>query len=100
MLKDCNGLRMARLMHCSLRMNGHTNQEDHMHKITLTNDFHNTAVTVLSEYDSPSETWYHIQENIHCFRGADAPTMAQKAKYRRIKNALCGADDCQCGTVR
>ena len=70
------------------------------HKITLTNDFHNTEITVLSEYDTQSETWQHIQENIHCYHASNAPTQAQRARYRKIKNALCGSDDCSCGTVR
>ena len=67
-----------------------------MHKITLRNNYHSTEITVLSKYQSESETWYHIQEPV--FSGY--PTLAQRAKYRRVHNTLCGADDCLCGTVR
>lgn len=75
-------------------------KEDGMKKITLKNDFHNTEITVISDYDTARETWYHIQENIHAYRAGDAPTPAQKARYRRIFKALCGSDDCCCGVVR
>lgn len=67
-----------------------------MKKITLTNSFHDTEIAVLSDYDSASETWYHIQEPIF----AGYPTPAEKAKYRRVRNALCGYEDCMCGIVR
>lgn len=70
------------------------------HKITLTNSFHNTEITVLSEYDTPRETWYHIQENIYCYHAVDAPTKAQKAKHARVFRALCGSKDCLCGVVQ
>ena len=67
-----------------------------MRKITLTNSFHDTEITVLTEYDSEGETWFHIHEPIFCGN----PTPAQRAKYRRVRNVLCGSDDCTCGTVR
>ena len=71
-------------------------EENMMHKITLSNNFHNTEITVLTDYDTAGETWYHTQEPVF----AGYPTAAQRAKYRRVKNVLCGSDDCQCGTVR
>ena len=47
-----------------------------MHKITLSNNFHNTEITVLTDYDTAGETWYHIQEPVF----AGYPTAAQRAK--------------------
>lgn len=94
---------MAHVMQCITIVRQHFNRGGIMkkrHRITLRNDFHNTEITVLSEYDNPSDTWHHIQENLHTYNAADAPTAAEKARYRRIKNALCGSADCRCGTVR
>lgn len=67
-----------------------------MKKITLTNDFHKTEITVLSNFDTASETWYNIQ--LARWDGFAPP--AAKAKYRRVYRALCGIDGCCCGTVR
>ena len=69
-----------------------------MNKITLTNSFHNTAVTVLSDYDSQEEAWYHIQMAPRAYHSRD--NSAEYKKYRRVFNALCGQSNCCCGVVR
>ena len=67
-----------------------------MNKITLTNSFHNTEVTVLSNYDSQAETWFHIQWRAYHSKN----NSADYKKHRKVFNALCGQRDCCCGVVR
>lgn len=50
--------------------------------ITLSNDFHNTAVTVRVPIDE------------------EYPIQLSKSQTRRIENALCGMIECECGGVR
>ena len=69
-----------------------------MNKITLTNSFHNTEVTVLSDYDSQAETWFHLQLAQRAYHSKD--NSADYKKYRKVFNVLCGQRDCCCGTVR
>ncbi len=67
-----------------------------MKKITLTNSFHKTEITVLSSHNTATETWFQIQ----CARHDARATKAEKAKYRKVFKALCGQTDCCCGIVR
>jgi hypothetical protein len=48
-------------------------------QITLTNDFHNTTVTI---------------------RAASLPHTMTVSQTRRVRNALCGRSGCKCGGVR
>lgn len=66
-----------------------------MFKVILTNSFHNTKVTVLSDTSrDPSETWYQIQVDAMSGNAND------RRKLRRVRNALCGIAGCTCGTFR
>lgn len=47
--------------------------------ITLTNDFHNTEVTI---------------------RVRELPHTITPSQHQRIERALCGMSDCRCGTIR
>lgn len=47
--------------------------------LTLTNDFHNTEVTI---------------------RAKSLPWRVTPSQQRRIDRALCGMSDCKCGTIR
>lgn len=66
-----------------------------MKKVTITNSFHNTQVTVVSDASTGREAWEQIVGEAF---GANHPTPADKAKYRRVMKALCGIDGCQCGS--
>ena len=71
-----------------------------MTKVTLTNSFHGTRVTVIVPdiyaARGQDEVWQFIQ------RRADRidATPADKARLRRVWKALCGYRDCTCGVVR
>jgi hypothetical protein len=58
-------------------------------KVTLTNSFHGTKITVLARtaalfsMDAPS-----------------FPSASQKRAAKRVRDRLCGSNDCTCGVVR
>ena len=72
--------------------------------VLLSNSFHNTEIRVrYKSYMVPQNqeaTWWYIQ-----VRGSDSNDLhgdnkSAKGLMRRIKNKLCGSNDCTCGTVR
>ena len=66
---------------------------------TLRNSFHGTEIKVRAAYPAGQgypNTWEHLQMLITTGQA----TPADKARARRIRNMLCGADDCTCGVVR
>lgn len=56
--------------------------------VTLKNNFHNTEIRVRAS----------SVVTLDLYRGEG--TKAQRATARRIRKALCGANDCTCGVVR
>ena len=68
-----------------------------MKTITLENSFHNTEVRVRGPWDDQWEAWEDIQRAVY---GQVFPSRAAKRRLRRVEKALCGMDDCACGTVR
>jgi hypothetical protein len=66
-----------------------------MKKMTLTNSFHGTEVTILvrDETESPAEAIQILE-----WRAARDPAAARA--LRRVWRDLCGIPGCQCGTVR
>jgi hypothetical protein len=75
---------------------------------TLTNSFHNTKIKVrlpfeVEEYESQSDLLnrlFQISENHNDFFGATKEARNAYNQYKRIKNKLCGMDNCSCGVVR
>lgn len=67
---------------------------------TLHNTFHGTSIRIHSQL-----TWEQIV-NAAYYAESTPPHRRNHqqrnalALHRRIKNALCGASDCTCGTVR
>jgi hypothetical protein len=57
---------------------------------TLTNSFHGTLVRVRSADRTLAILGKHAREL----------TPAEQAHARRVRDALCGSDDCTCGIVR
>jgi hypothetical protein len=58
-------------------------------KVTLSNSFHDTKITVLARTAA--------------LFGLDAPSYpnaAQKRAAKRVQNKLCGSNECACGVVR
>jgi hypothetical protein len=69
-----------------------------MHKVILTNSFHNTKCTVLSNEISPYDAWYN-----DVIRGANLGwdvLPSERKRYLRVWNTLCGIEGCTCGTFR
>ena len=68
-----------------------------MHLITLSNDFHRTAITVRwdGDADTPPRQVYEAIE-----AKAQAWDPAARRKWLRIKRALCGVHGCKCGVLR
>ena len=67
-----------------------------MHKITLSNRFHNTEVSILAPMgiDTEVEAWMWLQEQGYHFHSP------RRSTYLRVRRVLCGMSDCSCGIVR
>jgi hypothetical protein len=63
--------------------------------ITLSNSYHNTEITTRFSQDEVDRR--RDACNNPDYRGDDRAAVL--AWGRRIKNALCGSDDCDCGNV-
>jgi len=73
-------------------------KEIKMKTVTLTNSFHGTSVSVgVPEYaaGSQEDAWAYIQEKAY-----PVSTKPDRKQYNRVRRALCGISDCQCGIVR
>ena len=70
-------------------------------KITLTNSFHNTEITIQvpANNDTQSEAWIDLQADAAGY-GNPRDAKNAKAKLARVRRVLCGIRGCQCGTVR
>jgi hypothetical protein len=83
-----------------------TNQgESKMKKMTLTNNFHNTEMTIMvpEHVETQQEAWDWVQyeEMKEYTPGEPVSTGPFYRKRRRIENTLCTGDSCcSCGTVR
>ena len=75
---------------------------------TFTNSFHNTKITVrlpfeVEEHESQSDLLnrlFQISESHNDFFGATKEARNAYNQYKRIKNKLCGTNNCSCGVVR
>jgi hypothetical protein len=70
-----------------------------MKKMTLTNDFHNTEVTILvpTHITDMYEAWEWMEEKTQGYPPYDYKL---ERKFKRVKRALCGVDGCCCGVIR
>ena len=72
-----------------------------MKTITLKNSFHGTEARISSSWgDTPAEVWDTLQTDAYGRNPYSEESRRAQRTIRRIERALCGMDDCRCGTVR
>ena len=59
-------------------------------KTILTNSYHRTSITV---HESPEQL-----DRLRTVASADAGTRRELNRVRKIRKALCGFENCTCGT--
>jgi hypothetical protein len=69
-------------------------------KLTLTNSFHNTTVTIHS--DEPWEMLLYRADYALMKRPSQRSAEDERVirQVRRVEKTLCGIEGCKCGTVR
>jgi hypothetical protein len=68
-----------------------------MRTVTLNNSFHNTEVRVRVPDDvQEGREWEYIQY----WGGIYRADPSDRSRLLRVRRALCGSNECTCGTVR
>lgn len=79
-----------------------------MKKMTLTNNFHNTEITILvpDNTEDQKEAWEYLQSEalrVYPESSRYGTPVSSSKEYRRLKHVqdtLCSDINCYCGTVR